>query len=362
MFRYLSNGTIDFALGGIAFTPERSKYFDFSRTYYVDSYTFISPTIKQKTKIRNIIMKPFRTSVWYHIVGAELFTAVMLYIIANIERKMSKKLKFPFAKHDEWFTRFGNVTSFAITQMFQKPCNRFPRSAALCWICHLSSLAFYILGIVFITHLISNMTSPKIIPSVDKSSNIIHSGIPLDIRDYEAELGEYLRSKRPELWKHATLVNWLDSCQSIKRVSRGTKIYMDTRSRLSFYHRFVYNKTRVFSFHISSENILPDVNLAWAMQKNWPFRRAFDRILSQAVESGLVHYWMGNFRRGRTAWDGNTEAMLIDETAEFLLDWSSSVTRGNKKSLGPGQRENQYEYEQLTMIELDGIRRCFIIG
>lgn len=71
--------------------------------------------------------------------------------------------------------------------------------------------------------------------------------------------------------------------------------------------RFEYNGTRIYSFHVSSENVLERLDLAWAMNKNWPFRKAVNDIIVRAVESGIVEYWMSKFRRGLFAWDDEAD-------------------------------------------------------
>lgn len=59
----------------------------------------------------------------------------------------------------------------------------------------------------------------------------------MDVPNNDAELYPRLEMERPELWNHATRVNWFEIGLSLKAVTEGSRIYMDSRARLEYLRR-----------------------------------------------------------------------------------------------------------------------------
>ena len=73
--------------------------------------------------------------------------------------------------------------------------------------------------------------------SLHLQCGILYYRIRLDIRDYDDELNVRLQQEKPVLWEYARLVSWWDSSQSLKAVTSGNRIYMDSRARLEYMQR-----------------------------------------------------------------------------------------------------------------------------
>lgn len=131
--------------------------------------------------------------------------------------------------------------------------------------------------------------------------------LPIAIKDYEGHLNDYMQfSGNPTLakiYEKAQLVNYYQSFDAMDDVAKGKKIYIDSKAKIHFSGRYRYSGSNGLKFHISSENVIQFANLGWAVHKNWPFKEPFDKIISRAVESGLVQHWIGYFMEGKFGGD-----------------------------------------------------------
>jgi len=60
MMKMISDGIVDVGLGGLPVTSERLSFFDFCRTYYTDSFVFISPHDHNPNSAINTLEQPFQ--------------------------------------------------------------------------------------------------------------------------------------------------------------------------------------------------------------------------------------------------------------------------------------------------------------
>jgi len=76
--------------------------------------------------------------------------------------------------------------------------------------------------------------------------------------------------------------------------------------------RYEHTGVNGIKFHFGRERLLYQTNMGWPTRKRWPFLPKISQILSRAVESGLVDYWMSMFKRGYFGWDKESADVSVN--------------------------------------------------
>lgn len=158
---YLQSGKSEMGVGGLSANPERLADFDFCKTYYTDSYGFISPISLAEPVVLRIFAKPLAGQVWQALLVTTILVIVSLKYLSRAERKLLDFNKNGKKYPDECYTSFSRNFHYVYTTFCQKPYPHVPKSNPLKIIFITTTLSITIIGML--DNIISNFELRKYI-------------------------------------------------------------------------------------------------------------------------------------------------------------------------------------------------------
>ncbi|XP_068213800.1 ionotropic receptor 21a-like [Palaemon carinicauda] len=279
IFDSIQRGENDVFINYATITPERSANFDLTVPYYREGFGMILEVPLPLPRWQSILF-PFSWWVWGAIILSMSCSAITYHLLDHMEEP-------------SFITNFIIIMQSLLSNpMDTVPKKRRMRNFLLVW-----WLGSWFINISYTCNLIAVLTVPVFPTKLQTALDISKSSYKLCMLDYGEFVEEALaESKHPVLsalskildmvppydtWEH------IGQEQCIKRVLVGTHAHIETYS----YVKILYNKlghgAKVYSF----QEQLYLGYLAYAVQKNAPWKYKFDVGMQLMLEAGLIQKW-----------------------------------------------------------------------
>ncbi|KAF5269563.1 hypothetical protein FQR65_LT05901 [Abscondita terminalis] len=324
MVETVHNRSLDFGLGGVSQSPERSDLTDLTRAIHSEVYAILFQChVSETWNSWQQVLKPFSFSLWVCI----LFTFASILILLTY---LPDSVKLDTAKHIEIMVR----------GIFEQPLRFLP-------INYMTKRLVFIIWlytcIILITAYKSKVVSMMISSDNHEFSSIedlLNNGYTFQVSSQDwSLLREYWEASAKSDQTIQTVMkqirNDLPTCDAVEKMINNKVVYIDERSHMLYKvtHCPAYvNSKPPLRLCLIGKDVCPS-NHVWALQLGAGYRHRFSYLIENLRSAGILPYWYKSALeevtpKSKNVQDATTSALTLATIAPsiFVLGFGLAIS------------------------------------